>query len=197
MKNEMNHDASLLLDENPLPNLIIIHVKADRNSPAQISEHSQGLKKLSGVETVDFKEADLKLLDKIISKLTLAGFILIAFLFLVTIYIIASTIRLAIFSQRFIIRSMQLVGATRWFIVRPFVHKSIFNGVLSGLCASAMITGLYFLIEYYFPSWNVFQPIMYYVISLVLMIIVGVILTVLSSLIMVRRYLRMKLDELY
>ncbi len=197
MKGEMKKDPALLLDENPLPNLLIVQVKAAQNTPAQISQIKANFEKIIGVQAVDYKEADLKLVDKIIGKLSLAGLILIAILFLIAVYLIASTIRLAIFSQRFIIRSMQLVGATRWFIIRPFILKSLFNGFLSGCLASGFITALYFLIEQYFPKWNIFQPLPYFVGSLICLVLLGMLLTVIFSWVMVSRYLRMKLDELY
>ncbi len=197
MKGEMQHDPSLLLDENPLPNIIILQVKAEKNTPFHIGLIKKEITQLDGVVAVEYKEADIKLIDKIISKLTLSGAILIVILFLIAVYIIASTIRLAIFSQRFIIRSMQLVGATRWFIIRPFIVKSLFNGLFSGLLASGMISGLYFLVEYYFPKWNVFHPLSYFIASLVMIVLLGILLSILSSWIMVRKYLRMKLDNLY
>ena len=197
MKAGMKHDPAALLDENPLPNLIIVHVKAEMNTPVQLEHYKDDLQKIEGVESVDYKQADVKILDKLIDQFIIVGCILIGVFFLIAIYIISHTIRLAIFSQRFIIRSMQLVGATGWFIIRPFIMKSLFNGLVSGVLASAMITGIYFGIEYLMPSWNIFNPILYFALSLVAIIILGIGITAFFSWLMVRRYLRMKLDELY
>jgi cell division transport system permease protein len=75
--------------------------------------------------------------------------------------------------------------------------KSFFNGLVSGVLAASMITGIYFGIEYLLPSWNIFNPILYFILSLVGIILLGVGITAFCSWLMVRRYLRMKLDELY
>jgi len=197
MKAGMDHDPATLLDENPLPNLIIIHVKAEMSSPLQFERYKDELRTIEGVESVDYKQADIKMLDKLIDQFTVVGCVLIGIFFFIALYIISHTIRLAIFSQRFIIRSMQLVGATGWFIIRPFIMKSFFNGLVSGVLAASMITGIYFGIEYLLPSWNIFNPVLYFILSLVGIILLGVGITAFCSWLMVRRYLRMKLDELY
>jgi len=197
MKSGMNHDPATLLDENPLPNLFVIHIKAEMNTPVQLQRYKDELQQIDGVESVDYKQADIKIVDKLIDQFMLVGCILIGIFFFIALYIISHTIRLAIFSQRFIIRSMQLVGATGWFIIRPFIMKSFFNGLVSGVLAAGMITGIYFGIEYLLPSWNIFNPIIYFIISMLAIILLGVGITALCSWLMVRRYLGMKLDELY
>jgi cell division transport system permease protein len=128
-------------------------------------------------------------------SLVLGGFILI--LIVTVVMLINNTIRLALFSQRFLIRSMQLVGATRGFIRKPFLSRAFIFGILAGGFASAI---LFLLVKYTQSSIEGFAMLqnqnMLFILFGVL-IMVGGILSVLSTLRAVNKYLNMSLDELY
>ena len=110
---------------------------------------------------------------------------------------INNTIKLALFSQRFLIRSMQLVGATGNFIRKPFLWRSIGHGFFAGVLASVV---LYFLLQYalyQIPDLNAISDLRNVLILFAALILTGVFIGYLSTLRAIRKYLRMSLDELY
>ena len=125
----------------------------------------------------------------------MGGFILI--LVFTVVMLINNTIRLALFSQRFLIRSMQLVGATRGFIRRPFLGRALLFGFLSGVIASLL---LFLILEYTKSNVEGFSLLQNNELLFALfgvLIVAGVLLSVLSTLQAVNKYLNMSLDELY
>ena len=124
-------------------------------------------------------------------------FIFLGLLVLISFIIIDNTIKLAMFSQRFIIRSMQLVGAKRWFITKPFVFRAIFNGVLSAIIASLALLVNMYLLEKYLIDLNIFSHYLDFLMVAGVLLLLGIVISLLSTFFAVRKYLRMKLDDLY
>jgi cell division transport system permease protein len=123
--------------------------------------------------------------------------IFLGLLVLISFIIIDNTIKLAMFSQRFIIRSMQLVGAKRWFITKPFVFRAIFNGVLSAVIASLALLVNMYLLEKYLIDLNIFSHYLDFLMVAGVLLLLGIVISLLSTFFAVRKYLRMKLDDLY
>jgi len=167
---------------------------ADSENLKKIQQDLQGI---SGVYEVQYVES---LIDSITSNLRKASLILLSFagiLTLVVVILINNTIKLALFSQRFLIRSMQLVGATGAFIQQPFLKRATLQGIISGLMASGL---LFLLLQYaYFEMTELYllrneQQMLILMVSLVML---GSVIGFLSSYRAVKRYLRLSLDELY
>jgi cell division transport system permease protein len=118
-------------------------------------------------------------------------------IFVIALILIDSTIRLAMFSNRFLIRSMQLVGATRWFIIKPFILKGILNGLISGILAALALIGLVFYTEQKFPELIIVKYQLDFIIILASVIILGILISWLSTHRAVLKYLNVKLDNLY
>lgn len=120
-----------------------------------------------------------------------------ALLLIVAITLVDSTIRLSMYSNRFLIKSMQLVGATHWFIVKPFIKRGVINGAISALLA---VLGLFLVLNAslkYIPELGVLQD---YVFTLSLMgtiVLLGLLFSFISTYLAVNKYLKKRLDDLY
>jgi cell division transport system permease protein len=113
------------------------------------------------------------------------------------IVLIDNTIRLAMFSNRFLIKTMQMVGATRWFITKPLNIRAIINGAVSAAIAIALVYGVVLVAEHYVPDLRALHDTPLLVFMFVVLLLIGIFITVFSTYRSALKYLRMKLDELY
>ena len=118
-------------------------------------------------------------------------------LFIVVVVLIDNTVRLAMFSNRFLIKTMQMVGATRWFISRPFDRRAIINGLISGVIS---VLGLWMVISFaqkQIPAISVLNDTAMLVFLMAMMIVMGILISVVSTHRSVVKYLKMHVDDLY
>ena len=111
--------------------------------------------------------------------------------------LIFNTIRLAMFANRFTIKTQQLFGATRWFIIKPFLGRSILNGFVSGITACILIAALVFYIDYTLPDLGLQGDLVTFGALFGVIIVFGILISFLSTLTAVLRYLRLKVEDLY
>lgn len=190
-------DFTQFLADNPLRDSYIITIAEEFQTSEQLAEIITEIENIPGVFEVSFMRDMVDSINNNLLKvsLVLGGFIFI--LIITVVMLINNTIRLALFSQRFLIRSMQLVGATRGFIRKPFLSRALIFGMIAGVIASAILTGL---IQYAQSNIEGFALLQNYEMLLFLflaLIISGGILSFLSTLRAVNKYLNMSLDELY
>jgi cell division transport system permease protein len=157
----------------------------------------EGILATKNVVAVNYDEKLADNISKFSSKVLIGMLVFLALLLLISFVVIDNTIKLSMFSQRFIIRSMQLVGAKRWFITKPFVFRAIFNGVLSALIAALLLLLGIFLFEKYVIDLNIFNNYLYFAFVTLSLIAIGIVIPLISTYFAVRKYLRMKLDDLY
>jgi cell division transport system permease protein len=196
LKSSTNTDPTAMLDENPLPNIMNAYLQPTA-TPLDIEKEVYDMNLIEGIAGIDYKKSDSKLLDSFITKSTWVLLILISVLLVISLFIIDSTVRLAIFSRRLSIRSMQLIGATNGFIRKPYLLRALLNGFISGLIAVFFIALIYASIEYYYPTLNLLKDIIQLSIIAVTIILIGILFTFISTFFSLRKYLRMKLDDLY
>jgi cell division transport system permease protein len=132
-----------------------------------------------------------------VRKISLFLLVISSFLFLIALTIINNTIRLSIYSRRFLIRTMQLVGATRAFIRRPFLVQSAFHGILAALIAMSLMVGLLYMIEKEFFLMFSFETTNLLILLGVFIIITGVLINIISTFFSVNKYLSISEDKLY
>jgi cell division transport system permease protein len=190
-------DFTKFLEDNPLRDSYVFSVSEEFQSSEQLALIAKELETQPGVFEISYMTDLVDSINKNLFKVSLimGGFILI--LIVAVIMLINNTIRLALFSQRFLIRSMQLVGATRGFIRKPFLVRAFFFGVLAGVLASAI---LFALLEYTKGNIEGFASLQNTELMLLLfagLIISGGCLSGISTLRSVNKYLNMSLDELY
>jgi cell division transport system permease protein len=113
------------------------------------------------------------------------------------IILIDNTIRLAMFSNRFLIKTMQMVGATRWFITKPLNVRAVVNGAISAVIAIIMVYAVVLLAEHFLPDLKALRDTGLLMLMFVALIVIGITITLFSTYRSALKYLRMKLDELY
>ncbi len=194
---DTGEDFTELLGENPLRDLFVINVGQTYQSVDSLQLIEKELEALNGVYEVTFVESLVRSINQNLTKISaiLVGFAVI--LLIVVVILINNTIKLALFSQRFLIRSMQLVGATGRFIKRPFLNRALIYGALSGLCTSAILYGLYQSALSKIEDLKQLQDEQSILILYGILVLLGMIVAYLSTLLAVKRYLKTSLDELY
>jgi cell division transport system permease protein len=197
MKADLGEDFISFLGDNPLPPSIDVYLYAGYTSPDSVAKIEKYVKEYPFVKDVYVQESLLFLINENVRKISLFLLVISTFLFLIALTIINNTIRLSIYSRRFIIRTMQLVGATRAFIRRPFLVQSAIHGLLAALIAMSLIMGLLYLIEKEFLMMFTFESTKLLLLLGVSIIILGVLINIISTYFSVNRYLSISEDKLY
>lgn len=190
-------DFTEFLENSLLPTSIDFTLKAEYVDSAQLSSIKTDLARFQSIDEVRYPTTVVGKMQRNfrIISLVLAGVaILIAVLVIV---LIDNTIRLAMFSNRFLIKTMQMVGATRWFIAKPLNVRAVVNGAISALIAIALLYVVIITAERFLPDLRALHDNGLLIMLFIALILIGITITVFSTYRSVRKYLRMKLDELY
>ena len=139
LKKEINEDFVNVIGYNPLLNLFEINLKSEFFTPETLEKIKKEVLKNSLVRDASYPKVVSKSLNKNLRKVSIFIGALTFFLLLIAVVLIDSTIRLAMFSDRFLIKSMQLVGATRWFIIKPYMTRALVNGIFSAIIATGLL----------------------------------------------------------
>lgn len=201
IEKEIGGDSVLTVldDENPLNQSVIMTLKSDHFYLDSMKVIEKDLKADYGESLLEISY-DENIFAEYNSNLRKAVYfvVLIACMLLfVAIGMINNTIRLSLFSKRFLIKTMQLVGATPSFIRRPFLWSAIGQGLISGLIAGTMVLGLIAILERYNSLFLEMTDMLTFLIVLGGIMIFGILITVSSTYLALRKYLRMNLDNLY
>jgi cell division transport system permease protein len=149
------------------------------------------------VREVSYQRSLVSKLNENVNKIGLVILLISALLCLAVIFLIDNTIRLAMFSNRFLIKTMQMVGATRWFIAKPFDMRSIVNGAISAVIAIACLLGLMSAADKVLPELAGLRDNVMIGLLFVGMLLIGICISLVSTHRAVMKYLRLKLDDLY
>jgi len=194
---DTGEDFKEFLGENPLRDVLVVNIKPEYHAADSLKMVKADIEKMRGVFEVDYVES---LVESINQNLTKIGAILVGFfviLMIVVVILINNTIKLALFSQRFLIRSMQLVGATSGFIRKPFLKRSVWYGFLAGALSSLMLLSIMLYANNRIEDLQELQDSQSLAILFLSLIFIGMIVGFLSTYRAVRKYLQMSLDELY
>ncbi len=197
LKNDIKEDFIQIIGYNPLYNALDVNLKSDYFNQQNIEKIKKNLLMESLVRDVSYPKVISQSLDKNLRKISFFIGALTIFLLLIAVVLIDSTIRLAMFSDRFLIKSMQLVGATRWFIIKPYIWRSILNGIVSAIMSFIVLVLVLYLISKYSELIDIMHEIKYLVIVFFGLILLGIIISSISTVFAVHKYLRTKLDSLY
>lgn len=195
--NEIGEDFIEFLGFNPLMNSIDVYFKASFLNPAMVSKLSNDLKRYGYVSEVVYDQPLLELLDDNIKKITF-GMILAGGLFiLVAVLLINSSIRLSIYSKRIIIKTMQLVGATKSFIRRPLIKTHLLMGFIGAIIALVGLGILIYEIDQRFPELKILENPIEPALILTAVLAIGLGITLISTFFATQRYLNLKTDAIY
>ena len=187
----------LLGNNNPLFNSYSVKIKEEFFTEINLKAIKTDLEKLSGVHEVAYVENVVDEINKNISKIYLILSVFVVLLLVIIIVMVNNTIKLSLYSQRFLIRSMQLVGATNAFIRKPFVVKGALQGLISGLIACTLLMILQQFAVQQVEGLSVLQEPSKLIILIIVLLILGTLVGILSTFQSVERYLKLSLDELY
>jgi len=197
MKEELGEDFISFLGDNPLPPSIDVYLVSDYTSPDSVAKIEKYILEYPFVKEVYYQESLLYLINENVNKISLFLLVISLFLFLIALTIINNTIRISIYSRRFLIRTMQLVGATRAFIRKPFIVQSAFHGFLAALISMILLMGLLYMIEKEFFLMFTFENTNLLILLGLAIIATGVLINIVSTYFSVNRYLSISEDKLF
>jgi cell division transport system permease protein len=193
----MGEDFISFLGENPLRNAFIIHIREDFHTDEKMEGIKKDIESIQHVYEVAYTKNYVEEINQNIGRIGLVIGAFVSILLATVVILINNAIKLALFSQRFLIRSMQLVGATPFFIKKPFLVRSVLMGGSSGVIASVFVVALLFLSFTQLPEVSLVVPAMGVMLICLALVVLGALIGYLSTYLAVSRYLKMKLEDLY
>ncbi|MCB0484370.1 MAG: ABC transporter permease [Flavobacteriales bacterium] len=194
---QLGEDFVNFLGYNPLTASIDVRLKAEYTNPDSLKRFEAELLANPKVREIYYQRDLVSLVNENIRRISLVIFVFSALLLVIAIALINNSIRLALYSNRFIIKTMQLVGATSGFIKRPFVLRGILQGMLGAFIALALLTAILWYSRRELPDFFDIQNINLIAAVFGLVLLFGIIISWVSTSLALNRYLRMKTDKLY
>lgn len=194
---EIGEDFVEFLGENPLKNAVDIHFKSDYVNEESMVKMKKKLLKRSIIYEITYDKSLVKFLTKNIQRVSFWLLILSAIFTLISVILINSSIRLSVYSKRFDIKTMQMVGATKKFIRKPFIIKSIQLGIISAVIAIIIIVLLITYLNQLFPTLNLLKGYKELTILLVGILLMGILISWISTFFATQRFLNLRTEELY
>ena len=193
----IGEDFITFLGANPLQDSFDIHLKADYVVNDSIAKIEKELRKNEMVEDIVYDKQLVNLVNDNIQKITMWILIASGFLALVAVLLINSSMRLSIHSNRFIIKTMQMVGATKSFIRSPFIWRSIRLGIIGAVLAILALLAVLYYVDTNYPGLEILQDKPMIGAVLLAVLLVGILITWISTFIATQRFLNLRTDDLY
>jgi cell division transport system permease protein len=197
LKQDLGEDFIQFLGYNPLLSSIEVHMNAAYANSDSLLWIEKEITKNANVKEIYYQKSLVNLVNENVKKIGLIILIFSSLLLVISIALINNSIRLSIYSKRFIIRTMQLVGATQSFIRRPFVFSGVRHGIYGALIAIALLMLIIYWAQTEIPELIVLQDIDLFVTLFAGVIFLGIFITWICTYLAVRKYLRLKTDDLY
>jgi cell division transport system permease protein len=188
-----------IAEDMPLPffDAFSLNLKSDRLNSDSITDITAQLRSSEAVSDVYMDEGLIGDVSKTVEKIALIALAVAALFIIVAITLIHNTIRLNLFSDRFIIKNMELVGASWGFISRPYIRRGVWNGFLSAILAILLLAVLWIFAQKDTPELNLLLKNPLFLMSCGGLILLGVLISWVSTFYVVNKYLKMRLDDLY
>ncbi len=194
---ETGEDFKKFLGENPLRDAYLVKIDQAYHDTTNLKKIKSEVEDIQGVFQVYYVENVIDSINRNVTKIGLILMSLVGLLLFTVVLLINNTVRLALFSQRFLIRSMQLVGAKRWFIQWPFLFRALMHGALAGAIASGLLVALISFATKRIEDLRLIQNNDRIILLMFTLLGMGMIVAVASTYRAVAKYLRLSLDELY
>lgn len=194
---DLGEDFVAFLGYNPLNPIIEVRFKAGYANADSLAVFEAGLLKNRVVREVDYQKDLVHLVNENVRKISLVLLMFSSLLMVIAFALINNTIRLSVFSKRFLIKSMQLVGATQGFIRQPFVIKGIIQGIIGATLAIALLIFSLYTAQKHIPELVAFQDVKMLFSLFLLVIFLGIVISWISTHFAVKKYLKIKTDNLY
>lgn len=197
LQKDLGEDFIGFLGFNPLLSSIHVNLKAEYANADSLAWIEKDMLETKLVKEVIYQKSLVSMINENVQKISLVILGFSSLLMIIALALINNTIRLSIYSKRFIIKTMQLVGATQGFIRRPFVFAGIRHGVYGALIAIAMLVGVLYVTQKQLPELKELQDQNMLLTLFGIVIVLGIIISWISTSLAVRKYLRLKSDDLY
>lgn len=197
MKAETGEDFMDFVGFNPLQNSIDVYLKADFVTTETLASITEELATKKFIEDIRYDNDLVELMNDNVKKITFWVLIISGIFTVIAVLLINSSIRLAVYSKRFIIKTMQMVGATKSFIRRPFVMKSVQLGIIGAIVAMIGMGIVLYYLNQTFPELQLLQNPILIVGLFAAIFLVGIFITWISTFIATQRFLNLKTDALY
>lgn len=197
LQKDLGEDFISFIGYNPLKASIDVRLKADFTTPDSLLWIEQKLMQNKIVKEVLYPKALVSSMNENMRKAALVILAFSTLLMVIALALINNTIRLSIYSKRFLIKTMQLVGATQHFIRLPFILKGVRQGIYSSIVAIVLLVTILYFAQHQLPELVVVQDVQMLASLFGLVILLGILIGAISTALAVRKYLRLKADELY
>ena len=194
---ELGEDFISFIGDNPLENSFDLALKADYVTPQKMEEVKESILQNASVKEVNYDKDSVKKIHSNIQSISLVILAVSAIFTVVAMLLINASIRLSVYSKRFIIKTMQLVGATKAFIRRPFIITNIWLGILSAILACAALAFTFYAIDQSWPEWGFIMHYRDFIWVGAALFLIGVFLSWISTYFAAQRFLNLHTDELY
>lgn len=196
-KKVIGEDFMQFLGVNPLQNSFDVHVKADYVTNDSFKKIETRLRKNPMIADVIYDQQLVTLVNDNVKTITFWILVVSAIFAVVSVLLINSSMRLSIFSNRFIIKTMQLVGATKSFIRKPFIKRSIMLGMIGAVLAVIALIGILIYVDMNFPTLEIFKDEILIGAVLLGVLLLGALIPWLSTYFATQRFLNLRTDDLY
>jgi len=196
-KKVIGEDFMQFLGVNPLQNSFDVHVKADYVTNDSFKKIETRLRKNPMIADVIYDQQLVTLVNDNVKTITFWILVVSAVFAVVSVLLINSSMRLSIFSNRFIIKTMQLVGATKSFIRKPFIKRSIMLGMIGAVLAVIALIGILIYVDVNFPTLEIFKDKILIGAVLLGVLLLGALIPWLSTYFATQRFLNLRTDDLY
>ena len=197
-KRDIGEDfMEFLGDANPLPQSIDVYFKADFVTETQLAEIARDIGEKEFVSEIIYDKPLIALLNNNIKKLSFWVLVICGIFTFIAVLLINSSIRLSVYSKRFIIKTMQMVGATKSFIRRPFIWRSVKLGMIGALVAMLGLALVLYFLDKTYPDLQLLVDYVLIGALFLAVFLLGVIITWLSTFLATQKFLNLKTDELY
>lgn len=196
-KDVIGEDFMEYLGMNPLQNSYDIHLKSDYVTNLGFYKVENIIRKNALVADVVYDKQLITLVNDNVKKISMWVLIISGIFAFISVLLINSSMRLSIYANRFIIKTMQMVGATKTFIRRPFVRRSIILGIIGSLLAIFALLGVLFYVSTNYPALDIFKDIELTIVVLFGVLVLGILITWISTHFATQRFLNLRTDDLY
>ena len=196
-QSEIGEDFVDFLGNNPLRDLIILKINSDYFDLERLNIIESDILKIPGVYQVEYSKELIDNINKNVANISFVFIGLFLILLIISVILINNTLRIALFSQRFLIRSMQLVGATANYILRPFIFRGTMYGLIAGIISSGLLYVIIEIADRRISNLELVISLEQLGVIFISLIFTGIIMVILSTYSAVSKYLNSTLDELY
>ena len=192
-----NIDIKGVLGDNPLPDSYDVTLSALSSDKEQLEKFAEEARKIEGVDFVSYPQNFIADMHSTLDTMQLIMLIFGGALLVVSFVLLNNTVRLAVYSQRELISTLKVVGATKWFIMRPFVGRSALQGFLAGVIAALLLGASLYALNTTIPGIGILPKWEVLAIFAAAMITIGIVVAVVCTLPVVNRFVNMKSNKIY